>query len=344
MRIKAWHFWGALITIGVIYLVVQTSQLWRSLLVAALLAYLLHPAVNRLEKRGYSRLVAAGIVYGFCLAILIGIIYLAGALIIGRVPNWVNELEVALLELRQLAERPFRIWGVIIEPDRLIAYGQRILTNAANTVPVGPSQVVGGITDNLIWLLVIFIGFYYLLRDGWQIVPALISLLPQEWQEDATLLSRELDNVWQVFLRIQLLIFVVLAVLIVISTTFILWLYRHGWLPLSPIGLIILLILVYTAIQQVDNLWLRPQYMGQALKLHPGIALISLLAALALTGVLGAFIIIPVLASCKVIFQFLVYHQTDQLAPSPSTLQENPPPPELIPTSSEQSLPDGRDA
>jgi predicted PurR-regulated permease PerM len=79
-------------------------------------------------------------------------------------------------------------------------------------------------------------------------------------------------------------------------------------LPLSPVGLIILLIVVYAAIQQVDNLWLRPQLMGHTLELHPGLVIVSLLAALALTGLLGALLIVPILATGKVIGLHL-YHR-----------------------------------
>ena len=62
--------------------------------------------------------------------------------------------------------------------------------------------------------------------------------------------------------------------------------------------------MVYAGIQQIDNLWLRPQYMGHALKLHPGVVVIALISALALTGVLGAIVIVPVLASLKVLAEY----------------------------------------
>lgn len=64
-------------------------------------------------------------------------------------------------------------------------------------------------------------------------------------------------------------------------------------------------ILVYTGIQQVDNLWLRPQLLGRSLRLHPGVVLVSLIAALALSGLLGALIIVPLLATVKIVFMYL---------------------------------------
>ncbi len=293
-----------LTAVGGILLILYAGPLWRSLLIATMLAYLFDPLVNYLEQRWVGqRGLAVATVYGLAVALIAGLLYVAGLFIVEQAPGWSVELRQALTELRVLLERPFTLLNITIQPQRLTDYLQRTATNAFTNLPLGSGGWLGGIGDNLIWTLVTLISLYYLLRDGEKIVPALIRQLPNAYQAEATELASEIDHIWRVFLRVQLLIFAVLGVLIFISTTLILWLYRHGWLPLSPIGLILLLIGVYAAIQQVDNLWLRPQYMGQALQLHPGLVIVALLAALALTGVLGALIIVPLLASLKAIGQ-----------------------------------------
>jgi predicted PurR-regulated permease PerM len=45
--------------------------------------------------------------------------------------------------------------------------------------------------------------------------------------------------------------------------------------------------------------------MGHTLELHPGLVIVALLAALALTGLLGALLIVPILATGKVIGRYL---------------------------------------
>jgi predicted PurR-regulated permease PerM len=50
--------------------------------------------------------------------------------------------------------------------------------------------------------------------------------------------------------------------------------------------------------------WLRPQLMGYALKLHPGVIFVGLIAGLALSGLLGALLIVPLLATAKVMARF----------------------------------------
>ena len=145
------------------------------------------------------------------------------------------------------------------------------------------------------------VSFFYFLKDGSYIKPWFVSLLPPAAQDDAERLLDKLDETWRVFLRAQVIIFIVLAFLLILSTVLIIWLFRAGWLPLSPVGLIILFIVVYTAIQQVDNLWLRPQLLGRSLNLHPGLVFVSLITALALSGILGVLIVVPIIATFKII-------------------------------------------
>lgn len=291
--------------IGFIILVILTGPLWRSLLVAALLAYLLNPLIRRVEDRlRWNRPLATVAVFLLLLLLLSGFVYAVSALIVNQAPAVSQELRQAWSEMSVWLQRPFTILNFTIQPQLWLDYLERAANNAFSSLPAAGGGWLGGLADNLIWSAVILVSLYYFMRDGHKIVPGLIQLLPGAYQKDAQTLAAELDNIWRIFLRVQIIIFVVLAVLLVASTSLILWLFRQGWLPLSPIGLIILLIIVYAAIQQVDNLWLRPQYMGEALQLHPGVVVISLLAAFAFTGFLGALLVVPVLASLKFIFQY----------------------------------------
>ena len=170
------------------------------------------------------------------------------------------------------------------------------------------------------------VSFYYLLKDGPAVKIWLVSLLPAGYQTDGRHLLDEIDTVWGVFLRVQLFIFVVLAFLVLTSTTLLIWLFRRGWLPLSPVGLVLLLVLVYAAIQQVDNLWLRPQLMGRTLKLHPGVVFVGLIAALGLSGVLGAIVVVPLMATAKIMGQYVHRWLLEQATsrPEPPIAPPNP--------------------
>ena len=313
-----------LVTIGSLVLLIFTAPVWRALLVAAILAYLLNPLVDRLAARWQGRRgLATLLVYTLIVLLITGVLSAVGALIWGQAPDWAQEVQTAYTELGVWMGRPFVVLGFTLHPEVLISYVQRTASNSLTALPVG-SGWLGSVGDNLLWSLVVLVALFYLMRDGPQIPARVMAALPPQYEEDGRFLLNELDTVWRVSLRVQLIIFAIIAFLFVISTVLILWLFRLGWLPLSPVGVIILIILVYTGIQQLDNLWLRPQYMGHALKLHPGIVMVALISALALTGILGALIVVPVLASLKILAQFAYAKWQPALPPPPSDDEDMP--------------------
>ncbi len=155
------------------------------------------------------------------------------------------------------------------------------------------------------WALLILVSLYYFLKDGPKLRPWLISLALPDYHDEIDRLLEELLNVWSLFLRAQILIFFVLAFLLGFSSLVVIWLYQTGLIQFSTIGLILVMVVIYTLVQQVDNLWLRPQLMGRQLHIHPGIVFVGLIGALALSGILGALLIVPAIASVKVLGRYI---------------------------------------
>lgn len=288
-----------------VWLLIFARPLLDSLIIAGLLAYLLNPLVRGLERRlRLNRTAAATVAYGSITLLIILLVTAFGATLWNQLPRLVDELQTALIEMESWLERPWFILGFELHPETLLASLVRSGGNALASLPTGSWEVLGTITNNLLWSTLVLVTLYYFLVDGPKIKPWLVSWLPEEYQADGRRLLDEIDLIWSVFLRMQLLIFLILAFLLVTSTLLIIWLFRSGWLPLSPLGLVILFILVYTAIQQVDNLWLRPYLLGRSLQLHPGVVFVGLIAALALSGLLGAIIVVPLLATVKIISRY----------------------------------------
>lgn len=296
---------GLALLVGLIWLVVVLWPLLVALTIAALLAYLLNPLVAWLERRmGGKRPLAATLVYAILLALLAGPLALLTLALIERWALVQGELQEALSVMQSWFLRPLPLFGFVLYPESLLENLRVAFGNALSSLTLGSGGLLTGLTQNLLWALVVLVSLFYLLRDGHHLKPWLLAQIPAPHQAEAQQLVAEIDAVWGLFLRVQLFIFAVLAVLIGSGTTLILWLFRQGWLPLSPIGLALLLLGMYAAIQQVDNLWLRPQLMGHALKLHPGVIFVGLIAGLALGGLLGALLIVPLLATVKVMARF----------------------------------------
>lgn len=292
--------------IGLVWLIVAASPLITSLIVAALLAYLLDPTVQLLVRRTrLNRLWAARLVYIAFIMILGGIPALLSTVALSQFDRLETDFLEAIVQLRQWLTQPLSIFGFQFQPLALLDNLEQTADNALSMLPGGAIDALATVTTNFLWGLTALVGLYYFLVDGPKIKPWLLGLLPPDYWQEAQLLLEEIDNAWRIFLRAQLLIFVILAALVLTSTLLIVWLYRSGLLPLSPIGLIILLVIVYTLIQQVDNVWLRPWFFGERLKLHPGVVFVGLIGALALSGILGVIIVVPCIATAKIIGRYL---------------------------------------
>jgi predicted PurR-regulated permease PerM len=55
----------------------------------------------------------------------------------------------------------------------------------------------------------------------------------------------------------------------------------------------------------IKNIWLRPLIYGRSVHMHEGIVFVAIIAAVIFTGIIGAFIVVPVLASLGVIGRYI---------------------------------------
>jgi predicted PurR-regulated permease PerM len=77
------------------------------------------------------------------------------------------------------------------------------------------------------------------------------------------------------------------------------------WIPLSNVWVTVIVIGVYLVLIGFKNLWLRPFIMGRSVHMHESLVFISIILATVLWGILGALVIVPVLASLGVILRYL---------------------------------------
>jgi len=294
------------ILLGAVWLAVMASPLLNALVISGLLAYLLDPVIRLLTRRTrLNRSLAAVFVYLLFLLVLASIPVTLGAVAVDQLRHLEADFAAAVDALKRWLFQPIDILGYQLHPQTLLDNLEQFAGNALTTLPGDSLGVVSEVTTNLLWGPVILVSLYYFLKDGPRIKPWLVGLAPDGYQAEIRHLLDEIDNVWGVFLRAQILIFVVLAILMAAGTFLVIGLFRTSLLGLSPFGLVLLLILIYAAVQQVDNLWLRPQLMGKQLHLHPGLVFVGLIGALALSGVLGAIIVVPCIATAKVVGEYI---------------------------------------
>lgn len=299
------------VALGLVWFIVLASPLIQSLIVAGLLAYLLDPVTNLLMRWTRLRRVwAARSTYILFLLLLFSIPAILSALAFIQFDRWKVDFMAAVEQLQLWLVRPIVLFGLRIEPPlALLDDLGRAGSSALALIPTsGALGALANITTNVIWTITALVSLYYFLIDGPRIKLWLVELMAPGYQAEFRVLLDEIDGAWRVFLRAQFIIFIIFMVLLGGGMFLVVWLYRIGLLPLSPIGLIIMLILVYALVQQVDNFIVRPYFFSEQMNLHPGVVFVGLMGALALSGVLGVILIIPLIATFKIVGRYVHRH------------------------------------
>ena len=295
-----------LILAGAIWLAFVASPLVDAILVAALLANLLNPVVCSLAQRSrLRRSQAAVVVFLITLLVALSIPAALGTVAVNSIGRLGRDFLSAAGEIEAWLLRPIDILGFHLQPQQMIDSVQGMGTSLLASLPGGSLDILSSVTTNLLWAATVLLMYYYLLKDGYKVKPWLVTLAPEAHQQELGRLLNEVDRVWGRFLRIQLIMFFVIFALMAIGTLLIVGLFRSGLLRWSPLGFIALLVLLYTAIQQLDNLWLRPHILGKQMRLHPGIVFAGLIGALMISGLLGALLVVPLLATAKLVGRYV---------------------------------------
>ncbi len=291
---------------GAIWLAFIAAPLLDAILISALLAYLMNPAVCWLARRSsLNRAQSAIITFLLTLLLVLSIPAALGTVVVNAISRVGQDFISAAEEIELWLSRPVNILGFHLLPQQLLDPLQEMGTSFLAALPVGSLSIISSVTTNLLWALTVVVMYYYLLKDGYKIKPWVVTLAPDNYRQEFDVLLNKVDQVWGKFLRIQLLMFLLIFALMVVGTLLIVGLFRFGLLRWSPLGFIALIVLLYTAIQQLDNLWIRPYIMGKQMRLHPGVVFAGLIGALMVSGLLGVLLIVPLLATAKVVGRYV---------------------------------------
>ncbi len=322
-----------------LWVILAARQLFGAILISGLLAYLLNPVVYGLRRivPRLSRDWAVGIVYLVFIGILFALPAIATPPIARQASNLRYYVEQIPEQIQRFTAEPVQVAGFEFEipfhPDDLVQSATSFATSSA----VGAVEILAGISTNLAWVLIALITTFYLLRDGPRVRAWLIDVFPSHLEEDVTMLIDKIDLVWGRFLRGQTMLAALIGVLtgaltaavglpgaLVIGiiagvldlipslgptvagiiATAIAYFAGSTILPISNFWFAVVVLGIIIFIQNVENIWLRPQILGYTLNLHPALVIVGVFGALATFGILGALIIVPVMASIAVLWRY----------------------------------------
>ncbi len=224
-------------------LVARFEAIIGPILMAFVLAYLLHPLISFLEnKLHFAWGLGVSLVYILIILILLSLITWGGVGLIGQiqnlivaVQNYINGLPafIASLSHKVVMLGPFRLdfstfdWTIVSQ--QILSYVQPALGNVAGLV----GTLAGGAATTLGWtVFVVVVSFFFLLESGGLRNGILHFDIPG-YTTDIQKISRRLGRIWNAFLRGQVIIFIskVISYTILMSI-----LGVHYALPIALIG------------------------------------------------------------------------------------------------------------
>lgn len=276
-----------------------------ALVMGALFAYLLNPLARILaQKSRWTWPLAANVVFAVFLLIMLALPATLGKVAVDQFHILEAEFLNAVIAFEDWISRPIEWLGFVFHPETALKKMDEFVRDSLASIPEISFNILSFLASNVLLGLIFIASFYHLLVHGHKIGAWLKTATPGWDQTDFWLLLDELNKVWGVFLRVQLLMFVILGIMMGAGFLVVIWLFRSGLIPFSPLALIALVVLVVTIAQQIDNLWLRPQLMGKSLLLHPWFIFVGLTATLMTGSLLAVFFVVPVMATVKILGRY----------------------------------------
>jgi len=319
------------------------SQILLILFLAWLLAFVMSPVARLFSERlGLPRGVAVGVAYLFALVLLGTVLFTTGAAITQQLAQATDEFpETALRIEATLAgyQSGLGLDRFDIDLVALFQSAQDQLGNLAGAIFDQAQEIAGATLATLGSLFLILILSLYMLADSDKLLAKLNRVVPRQYSDELQILERSVARAFGGFLRAQLVLAVIQAVLVaVVGTAFgIPYLFLVGTLSAlamvipffgPPLALIppivaawiytpdsfIFSTLILVAVQTVLVNWLQPRLMRGALGMHPILVLVGLLVGAQVAGVWGALFGIPVIAVLNVFLNLLLWSELPNAA------------------------------
>ncbi|QOY36288.1 AI-2E family transporter [Anaerobacillus isosaccharinicus] len=304
-------------------------------LIAGAITYLLHPIVEQMKSMGVPRPISILLIY-------IAFMFVFAYLLMKGTPYIIDEVKDLMENIPHFVNIYRDVVGDFYKQTSMMPDGFRVkvegwLTNiegvAAEGV-VGTVENLGGLFDYLLMIIIIPFLVFYLLKDFNLLEKTAWYLTPRKWRSSGRELLRNINVSLGNYIRGQLLVCLVVAVIATIG----LWLIGMpyavilgifigvtniipyfgpiiGAIPVAIIAftesfqLVLLGLMVNFGIQLVEGNILSPLIVGKSLHMHPILIMFALIVGGEVGGIIGLIIAVPILAIIKVI----LVHVREQL-------------------------------
>jgi predicted PurR-regulated permease PerM len=312
------HTWTAalvLLCLGVIYLVRQTLFVF---ILSLLFAYLLYPLFDAICRflKAKNRIPALALTYLLVIAFIVAFVMFLGNRISGEAGQLTDQIRDPGFAAKM---RQFHLWNIPVG-DLVATHYQEIVSR----IPSATLKVLA-VSTNLIYLAVIPILSFFILKDGRQIRDGFLEMLDHGRQTADDTLN---DAHTLLLQYMRALLFLCLSTLIVFSIALSAMGVRYAILlaaiafPLEFIPLVgpltaaivilsvtafsggpVVSVFIFLGVFRIfQDYVLSPNLMSQGVELHPLFVIFGVFAGGEIGGVEGVFLSIPVLALLRLLY------------------------------------------
>lgn len=315
-------------------------------IIAAAIAYLLAPAVALLQKK-MRRIFAVAITYIIFIGIIFTVFFFIIPVITTQFRTFIAEFPTYLenftkvtndfLQNSRIIQYIENLIGKEILPKDTTAITQYFISriNVEGFNIFQSASILGRSVINIFLYLVVgpILGVY-ILTNSEKIKNIFVKVTPKRFKNQTTIILDKINKVAGRYVRGQILVSIIVGILCTVVLLIlkvdnaILLGFIAGLLNIIPllgpiIGAVpaalaalfisplraLLVILLFIAIQQLDNYVISPNIMKYQVGVHPGIIIFSLMAGGALLGIWGLLIAVPTVAVLQEILRYYLFEK-----------------------------------
>ncbi|HET8571697.1 MAG TPA: AI-2E family transporter [Candidatus Limnocylindria bacterium] len=311
------------------------SQIILVLFLAWLLAFVLSPVVRFLDELfpALPRPAVVAVTYAVTLVALGFALFYTGAAITQQVTSLTDEFPQTSVKIQQTLaswQQSLQLGRFEIDLVQLYQSAQAQASNLGDAIFSQAQSIAGATIATLGSLVLILVLSLYMLMDSDRILAKIGRLVPRRYTDELGMFERSVASAFGGFLRAQLILALVQALIVaIVGTAFGMpYLFLIGTLSAlamlipffgPPLALIppivaawiytdwfLVITIILVAVQSVVINWLQPRLMRDALGMHPILVLVGLLVGAQVAGVWGALFGIPVIAVINVFVNYLL--------------------------------------
>lgn len=330
---------GIICLVALFALLIYARQAVTNLVIAAFVAYLIHPAVAYLtERTRMGRAAAVNVVYFTAVIMLVGLPATLAPIFYDEAQIIVRDLLDLSNQVRLTLSQPVQLFGLVFHLEE---WGQslfQVQSAVFTPLPEQTLQFLETTSVGLLWFLVILVSVHLFLSEWPTMRDWMINLAPAPYRAEMEQLYGRVRRVWMAYLRGQIVLMVIVGVVFTIAWLilgipgalvlgvaaglftlvpdvgpFLAMVLAAGvallegstWIPLSNAWVAGIVIVIYLVLINLKNFFLRPYIMGRSVHMNEALVFIAIMIATILNGIIGALLVVPVLASVVVIGDYV---------------------------------------